>query len=748
MSEPYAHSREKSPESEWEPLERHLRWVAEGSDGTAGAQQFAAAFSAGEWGRLLGLWHDIGKYSAEFQAYLRSANGLDAHIEAPSRVDHSTAGAQHANRRFPNSAGRLLAYCIAGHHGGLPDAIDESGGRSGLLSRLRKEIPDFASAPPEILSQATPPMPSLDLDRSDARKAAFQLSVFCRMLFSCLVDADFLATEAFMAPDRMAERRAINVTMSEMRVRLDAHLAQLSAGAADTVVQRARAAVLARCREMASESPGLFSLTVPTGGGKTLSSLAFALRHAETHGLRRVIYGIPFTSIIEQNADVFRGVFDSLDAGIVLEHHSNLDPEEEKETRWGRLAAENWDAPLIVTTNVQLFESLFASRTSQCRKLHRIARSVIILDECQSLQVDLLQPTLAMLAELCRNYGCTIVLCTATQPAVEQRDGFPIGLTGVREIVGDPAALYQDLKRVETQQLGHLDDGALVAHLADHSQALCIVNTRAHAARLFAALNETCSNDGVFHLSAQMCPAHRSDVLADIRARLNAQPPQACRVLSTQLIEAGVDIDFPVVYRAMAGLDSIAQAAGRCNREGRRERGAVFVFETEEAPRFLGQAPQHAREVASLFDDLLSLGALRQFFELIYWSRKELWDKKKLMECFELGSEGLHFQFREAAAAYQWIDAPQEAIIVPYGAEGRRLIDRLRRMPDPPDLSFRRRLQRYAVNVYPQTLAQLDTNQLITESHGLWILGNRQAYGAIGIDCREVSGLDPDFTIV
>ncbi|MEK6677597.1 MAG: CRISPR-associated helicase Cas3', partial [Planctomycetota bacterium] len=549
------------------------------------AAEFAAAFASPEWGRVVGMWHDLGKYSAEFQAYLRSANGFETQLESLSgRVDHSTAGAQHAATRFPGTIGRLLAYCIAGHHGGLPDNVDEQGGRSGLTDRLKKPIADFCHAAPAILlNQPRPPVPALRWSLTDGEKA-FQAAIYCRMLFSCLVDADYLATEAFMRPDRGDERNRLMPTPVELLSHLDVYLERF---AANTPVNRARANVLAQCRAKAELPPGFFSLTVPTGGGKTLSSLAFALTHAVEHGLRRVIYAIPFTSIIEQNASVFAEAF--IDAGphIVLEHHSNFDPQDirgedpgfESQTPWYRLAAENWDAPIVVTTNVQLFESLYASKPSRCRKLHRIARSVIILDECQTLPVTLLAPTLRMLEELVRNYGCTVVLCSATQPAITERPDFRIGIKGVREIVDDPPRLFESLKRVEVERLGKLDDNAVVERLRLHEQALCVVNTRAHAAKLFTALRDVQKiSDCVFHLSASMCAAHRTDVLDEIRGRLNPHDPKPCIVISTQLIEAGVDIDFPIVYRAMTGLDSIAQAAGRCNREGRLDSGVCIVF--------------------------------------------------------------------------------------------------------------------------------------------------------------------------
>lgn len=739
-TEVYAHSAAEGTEPE--KLADHLRLVADGDGIRLGAGRFAAVFGAADWGRLLGWWHDLGKYSAEFQQYLRGE---------PSKVDHSTAGAQHAFMRFPNSAGQILAYCIAGHHGGLPDHTDGVAGRSGLADRLKKRIPDYSAAPTELLSLPRPAKPPLAQDSGGV--TPFQVSVFCRMLFSCLVDADYLATESFMCPDRARARLGSLPTLPELLPYLDAHLFVLATRDPQTPVNRARADVLAQCRAAADLPPGLFSLTVPTGGGKTLSSLAFALRHALRHGLQRVIYAIPFTSIIEQNAEVFRQALRAAGHDIVLEHHSNFDPDKpgddaelESQTPRHRLATENWDAPIVVTTNVQLLESLFASKPSRCRKLHRVARSVIILDECQTLPVALLKPTLAMLRELCRNYGCSIVLCSATQPAVTWRDDFPIGLTDVSEIVRDPPGLYETLRRVEVQRLGKLEDAALIERVGGHAQVLCVVNTRDHAARLFTLLRESDpSREGVFHLSASMCAAHRTCVLDRIRARLQLPGAAPCRVISTQLIEAGVDVDFPVVYRAMTGLDSIAQAAGRCNREGKRERGDVFVFETDVDPRGdLRLRRQRAEEVAPEHHDLLSLAAIKQYFELLYWSRSDEWDKEDVLGCFSAGSGGLHFQFREAAERYRLIRDAQQPIIVLYNDKVRELVNQLRQMPEPPGRWFERSVQRFTVGVYEHQFARLRDNQAIAQYHErFWVLENDSAYDEqVGLRI-DTPGFDP-----
>ena len=433
---PYAHTREGRPREEWHGLFDHLQETAR----LAGT--FASGFGSEAWGYLEGLWHDIGKSGAAFQTYLFTSaegGGSDGHeSEIRGRVDHSTAGAQHAARRGPT--GRLLAYCIAGHHAGLPD---NQGEQSSLAQRLVKIIEPIGAVPSELLDKPMPSPPKLRLPAGAShRRRGFTLAFYTRMLFSCLVDADFLDTESFMSPERSELRQGERATCKQLLDRLDRHLAEKQRNAADTPVNRRRREVLASCREKARLAPGFFSLHVPTGGGKTLSSLAFALTHAVAHDKRRVIYAIPFTSIIEQTANVFREALDDLREEL-LEHHSSLEPDDpSRQSDRTRLTAENFDARLIVTTNVQLFESLFASRTSRCRKLHRLAQSVIILDEAQTLPVSLLAPTLAALQELVNNYGATVVLCSATQPAVEKRADFPIGLDGVRPIIDEPERLY------------------------------------------------------------------------------------------------------------------------------------------------------------------------------------------------------------------------------------------------------------------------------------------------------------------
>ncbi len=751
----YAHTREGAPQKQWEPLGLHLTRVAEL------ARDFAATFDCGEWGYLAGLWHDMGKYSAAFQRYLAAtaASADDGHrAEVAGKVDHSTAGAQHAGHLGP--LGRLLAYCIAGHHAGLPD---NEAGAAGLSMRLKKQVEPSDAAPRELISRPLPLPPKLRL-LGDRRRGAFAAAFFTRMVFSCLVDADFLATEGFMAPERAMRRPSTSAIPTQLLEALNAYLEELQRSALDTTVNRHRRAVLSACREKSKLPPGLFSLHVPTGGGKTLSSLAFALSHAAEHGLRRVVYAIPFTSIIEQTAEVFRAALGDL-GGQVLEHHSNLEPDDpRRQSERSRLAAENFDAPLVVTTNVQLFESLFSSRTSRCRKLHRLAKSVIILDEVQTLPPNLLAPTLAALEELVCNYGGTVVLCTATQPAIEKREAFPIGLQGVTPIIDDPRRLHLALRRTDVETLGKVADEALIERLRQERQVLCVVNSRGHAAGLFRLLDDPAA----LHLSANMCGAHRSNVVAEIGKRLDPSIRAPCRVVSTQVIEAGVDVDFPVVYRAAAGLDSVAQAAGRCNREGRladghgRPRpGRVFLFDYDEQeyrpPPLIRRAAGHFREVApDHLEDLLSPAAVEAYFRLHYWQQGgddgRGWDRgrggESVMRCFG-GEDGdpLHHQFREATERYQLIDDAQTPILVPFDERSRALIRRLEHMHDPPEAGFDRAAQRYVVGVWDHVLRRLIENGVLLERHGRHYLANEAAYDSkLGL-LSEIVGLDVEALI-
>jgi CRISPR-associated endonuclease/helicase Cas3 len=751
----YAHTREGHPEKDWHHLDTHLKETARS------AEVFASAFGCGGWGYLLGLWHDLGKYSDAFQDYIRNSSGLGGGThtsEIHGRVDHSTAGAKHAESR--GKLGRLLAYCIAGHHAGLPD---NEGGESGLSDRLVKKIESFDSAPDSLLNLPLPSPPRFkNQPGGNPAPAGFTLAFFTRMLFSCLVDADFLDTEAFVDPGRSAQR-GHRTSCLQLLERLNLSLEEKQRLAPDSHVNRVRREVLEACRSQARLAPGFFSLNVPTGGGKTLSSLAFALAHAAEHGLGRVVYAIPFTSIIEQTADVFRTALGDLETEV-LEHHGNIPPDDPiRQSEASRLASENFDAPLIVTTNVQLFESLFAARTSRCRKLHRLARSVIILDEAQTLPPQLLASTLAALEELVNNYGTTVVLCTATQPAIEYRENFTIGLRDVRPLIDEPTRLHLSLKRTSVELVGPIMNDKLASRMRVERQSLCIVNSRRHALELFRELNDP----DALHLSASMCPAHRSSVIDEIRRRLGREINAPCRVISTQVIEAGVDVDFPAVFRASAGLDSIAQAAGRCNREGLLVNaegdpglGRVFVFDYDKkvyptSPMIQRAADCFHEIVPDHKNDLLAPEAIAAFFRLHYWQQGgdngRGWDQgaegQSIMKCFASDPKIiLHAQFRTAADAYRLIDDAQTQVIVPYGKRGKKLIRFLERLPDspPPHVlrKFDRQAKRHTVGVYDQDLKILLERGLIWERHERYYVVNPEAYdGKLGL---TFDALGPD----
>lgn len=693
----FAHSMVGEPKETWQTLEAHLGGVSRQ------AREFASRFMAGEWGALAGLLHDVGKYTEAFQRRLAGAG---------VRVDHSSAGGKLAVDRF-KGAGKFLAYAIAGHHAGLPNGRDND--LACLSARLQAAV-----VPEPALALAVGPAPAALPFAQALGRTGFQCAFFIRMLYSCLVDADFLDTEAFLDKEKSA-RRGGYPTLGSMTERLTAHLAGFSNKAAPSPIDPWRAKVLDWCREAAGEKPGLFALTVPTGGGKTLSSLAFALKHALAHGLDRVIYVIPYTSIIEQNADVFRR---AVGDDAVVEHHSNFDPWKERDSgasesepagdeglaKRHELAAENWDAPLVVTTSVQFFESLFAHRASRCRKLHNIARSVVILDEAQMLPPSLLRPCLEALRELHESYGATVVLCTATQPALTRRDGFAFGFEPglVREIVRDRSGLFKELKRTRVTHLGQLADDELALRLRGHEQVLCVVNTRAHARRLHGLLGK---GAGVFHLSASMCPAHRTEKLKHIRAALTAGEP--CRVVSTQLIECGVDVSFPVVYRAEAGVDSVAQAAGRCNREGELPQGAVYVFAAEKAPPAgeLRRAAEEGQVVLRAFADPLSPQAVTAYFEALYWRvGPEALDKRTdriagIFAALQAGANTLDFPFRTVSQEFRMIEHLCEPVIIPWGEEGEDLVRGLEHAEHTGRLA--RRAQRYTVQVPARVRAAL-----------------------------------------
>lgn len=667
------------------------------------AEIYADKFNSGEWGKAAGLAHDAGKGRDVWQKYLKikSEYDVEAHLEGkPGKIPHAIHGAKLVEDLF-GGPGRFLAYCIAGHHAGLPDWSRAEGvGQSSLKFRQTqvKGLDDIDQSVIDLVHSAKPTFSPWNFTKG------LDLSLWIRMLFSSLVDADFLDTESYMDQDK-AGNRGDYCSMSELLSRFKKHIKQLDENAPNTKVNEVRRDIRTKCIQMASEAQGIFSLSVPTGGGKTLCSLAFALEHAIQNNLDRIIYVIPYTSIIEQNADVFRS---AVGYDQVVEHHSSLN--EEDSTPKFRLAAENWDAPIIVTTSVQFFESLFAAKSSRCRKLHNIARSVVILDEAQLVPVEYLAPILETMQLLVDHYHVSLVISTATQPAFKERfiDGKRFsGLKNVKEMMGsdkEVKLLYQSLKRNRVEfpnDLNAISSWEEIAEkLKQYDQVLCVVSDRKSCRELHRLMPK-----GTFHLSALMCGQHRSEMIDTIRQKLKNKEP--VRVISTQLVEAGVDLDFPVVYRAFAGLDSITQAAGRCNREGKlADLGKVVVFvPPRKVPMgILRKAADTTRNIISTNSDPLTHDVFEEYFSELYWKANSL-DSKEILSLLNPDMQECSISFRTAADRFHIIDESlQKTILVRYG-EGEKLINLLK--STGPDRWLLRKLQRYTVNIYNDDLTQM-----------------------------------------
>lgn len=633
--------------------------------------QFAESFGAYEWGYCCGLLHDIGKYSLKFQERI-CGNG--------EMTDHSTAGAKLCWER--KGLYQFLSYCIAGHHTGMPDTGNDAdvNTRGTMKGRMKKKLEDYSAYEKEIdipILQR-PPFQPVKTENMD-----FFSSMLIRMVYSCLVDADYLDTELFM---RGESGRDGGEPIEILYEKLIEHISVWLDNCDPNTINGRRTEILKHCLEMGREPKGLFRLTVPTGGGKTISSLAFALRHAKEHHMDRVIYVIPYTSIIEQNAKIFA---DILGKNNVLENHCNIDYGTSEELKPMQLAAENWDKPIVVTTNVQFFESLFSNKSSKCRKLHNIANSVIVFDEAQMLPNDYLKPCVSAMEQLLRYYRSSIVLCTATQPAMKNLLSREIKIT---ELCPRMEEQFSFFKRVSINNLNTITEEELICRLKPENQVLCILNTKKRAQKVYQSIK----GEGIYHLSTAMYPAHRKRVLSKIRERLQKQ--ERCVVVSTSLVEAGVDLDFQTVYRQLAGVDSIIQAAGRCNREGKRDPSECFtyIFKLDQREYMPGQRQQMEITDSILTDNrsLEELDTIKFYFEMLYHFRGDSLDKKEIIDKFKKGN----FRFAEVGKEFRLIEENTRTILIPKEEEARKILDQLRHKGFSKELM--RKAGQYCVNVY------------------------------------------------
>lgn len=712
MKPPFAaHTPPKNDPNRWHDLKEHLSDVATGASG------LAKKLGAEQLGRYAGLWHDLGKYNPEFQKYLKLCAEGSAHAKS---VPHAVHGAILAAEIMPP-----IAPLIYGHHGGLPQIQEMMGKR--ICDPTHQLV--YQSALKKAEAEG------IDLNPTDDWKAEvssfkdqLHYELFLRLLFSCLVDADFLDTEEHFSPE-LTQQRVQTETVQALWTVLDRHQTQLIANAPDKLVNRVRAEVYQACSDAALLAPGVFRLAVPTGGGKTLSGLAFALKHAAKYEHHRVIVAVPYTSIIEQTVSVYRSIFGE---AAVLEHHSaakaKVDDEDARSTQaQARLATQNWDSPLIVTTTVQLLESLFHNRTSRCRKLHNIVNSVIILDEVQTLPIGLLGPIVNVLQELADRYHVTIVLCTATQPALEGKSPYLDGFSNVQNIIEPQQAQehFRQLSRVNYE----IPDGSWSwAQVADdiqthwHEQALMILNTRKDALELLAALPVDEEDERLFHLSTLLCGAHRRKILAAVRSRLQEKLP--CWLVSTQVVEAGVDLDFPAVYRALGPLDRIVQAAGRCNREGNSEiKGRVVIFRPEAGSTPPGDYATAVAETANLLKqqpDFDNPEIFRPYFEKLYQGINT--DKKKVQDSRQ------SFDYPETANRFELIPKDTQPVVIAYDEGASKLIREIER--HGLKSYHHRALQPYLVNLRDREFKQAaEVRREIAPGIWVWEGGYDQVRG-------------------
>lgn len=719
-------------------------------------EEFVSKFFTKNVGKVLGLLHDLGKYSDEFQQRIRGEN---------IRVDHSTAGAiicdklekeYSKQKKVEALIFKILKYPIIGHHCGLLNygaSVDED---KTITSRLNKEndLCDFSEYKNEIPENE---IRKIEFTKNEIeffkniilKNDNFAMQMLIRFLFSSLVDADRLDAQKFSEGENSVVLNKNNMSLEKMLEIFNDFMEKKRESSEENKINKIRNEIFESCIKKSSGGIGIYSLCVPTGGGKTLSSLAFALNHGVKNSKDRVIYSLPFMSIIEQNAKVYSNIFGEEN---VLEHHCNFNfsnefggddgnyspgkiekdlkiqnstSEKERKLKY-KLSTENWDMPLIITTNVQFFESTYSSKTSSVRKLHNIFNSVIILDEAQVIPNEYLEPCTKVLEELVKNYNCTILICTATQPEF-QKNGLISENFKITEIIDDTQKLFEDLKRVEVKYIDKQNVLDICEKMNSYNQVLTIVNTKSHAKEIFENLE---FSEGNFHLSTNMYPNHRRKAIEEIRERLSSG--KECRVVSTQLIEAGVDVDFPVVFRSVAGIDSIIQASGRCNREGKRENSFVYVFSPEDSKHlgegYLKLTAQTGMDVINTTENILSLEAISKYFSEIFFNTEDKLDKHgilKLINNFKAGH--MNYDFESISNAFNLIESQGVPIIIPHG-EAEKILNSIKNSSHSVRPLIRK-LNSFSVNIPEKNLKYLIENGDVYElEEGIFVLKNLEMY--------------------
>ena len=692
--------------------EEHLEGVAKL------AESFANEFGMGSWGRVLGLLHDKGKEQKTFQEYIMKSSGFRPELRVSGEHYHAFVGGLLAKSIYGNSSRRRRCNQIMSHHSGLHDYCD-------IEDTLKKNIPSDVNRCVEKIPLNRPPFSFSTI--KGCKGMTPDANHLSRMLFSCLVDADYLDTELFM-DEESARKRMNDIKLEALLPLFEAYIDSLQRGSTMSEVNTIRRQVQERCVSMSDVEKGFYSLTVPTGGGKTLSSLVWALRHAIHNGMQRIIIAIPYTSIIVQTASILKQIFGE---EAVLEHHSNFDPQSltSKDMQHkAKLATENWNYPIVVTTNVQLFESMFSNKPSDCRKLHNITNSVIILDEVQTLPTDFLQPIVDALKSYQRMFGISVLFTTASQPVLSgliegcnPKAAFQ-GIDHITEIIPNEYALHDKLRRVclEIDDTGSTYD-EIAERLSRHDRVLCIVNTRNDAREIYERLPK----EGLtIHLSRMMCPRHVAKAIQQIKQALSDNSETVIRVVATQLIEAGVDIDFPVVYRQEAGLDSILQAAGRCNREGKLDMATTYVFSIAKEHILHGSIKDanNARLNMTNVDDWFAPEAMTEYFRQLY-CRKETFDQKDVKTLLYKPKE---MCFEEASKVFRLIEETGKTGVVNRG-DSMELVERMK--SDGISYSLMKQLSQYCVNIHDRDFQKLKSYGAIEEViDGINVVNDRAQY--------------------